>query len=169
MHDKDGMEKINYEDFLIKPKDDWIRKSTTNIYYPQLTSSSSTTTTTTPNLLQTHRLRKRHQKRFSVSRFASLLLDDNTSTIVKCMAVTTTKIDQAAIEANIERRKKKKEEEEERESKKSTQPPPPPLHWKSRNLEIGSGCVRCVWDVYYEKLEAYDKLYNSSDPKKLQI
>ncbi|KAK1575965.1 hypothetical protein Q3G72_009773 [Acer saccharum] len=48
--------------------------------------------------------------------------DDNTSTIVKRMAVTTTKTDQAAIEANIE----KKKEEEERESKKSTQPPPPP-------------------------------------------
>ena len=26
------MENINYEDFLIKPKDDWIRKSTTNVY-----------------------------------------------------------------------------------------------------------------------------------------
>ncbi|KAK1560700.1 hypothetical protein Q3G72_029852 [Acer saccharum] len=38
------------------------------------------------------------------------------------MAMTTTKNDQAAIEANIE----KKKEEEERESKKSTQLPPPP-------------------------------------------
>ena len=25
----------------------------------------------------------------------------------------------------------------------------------------GSGCVRCVWDVYYEELEEYNKLYKS--------
>ncbi|KAE8707742.1 putative Glutaredoxin-1, grx1 [Hibiscus syriacus] len=24
----------------------------------------------------------------------------------------------------------------------------------------GSGCVRCVWDVYYEELEAYNNLYS---------
>ena len=26
------MENINYEDFLIKPKDEWITKSTANVY-----------------------------------------------------------------------------------------------------------------------------------------
>ncbi|KAI9164850.1 hypothetical protein LWI28_003232 [Acer negundo] len=88
--------------------------------------------------------------------------DDNTSTIVKRMAAMTTKNDQAAIEVNIE----KKQEEEERESKKSMQPPPPPLPEKPEPGDCcGSGCVRCVWDVYYEELEAYDKLYNNSDPK----
>ncbi|KAK0603647.1 hypothetical protein LWI29_007189 [Acer saccharum] len=89
-------------------------------------------------------------------------LDDNTSTNVKRMAATTTKNDQAAIEVNIE----KKQEEEERESKKSMQPPPPPPPEKPEPGDCcGSGCVRCVWDVYYEELEAYDNLYNNSDPK----
>ncbi|TXG71420.1 hypothetical protein EZV62_006355 [Acer yangbiense] len=71
--------------------------------------------------------------------------DENTSTIVKRMAVTTTKTDQAAIEANI----KKKKEEEERESKKSTQPLPlpPPLPEKpelgdwERMRTMRTGCV----------------------------
>ncbi|KAL9229532.1 hypothetical protein vseg_004989 [Gypsophila vaccaria] len=31
----------------------------------------------------------------------------------------------------------------------------------------GSGCVRCVWDVYYDELESYNQLlqeYNSAKP-----
>ncbi|KAK0583146.1 hypothetical protein LWI29_033812 [Acer saccharum] len=61
------------------------------------------------------------------------------------MAVTTTKTDQAAIEANIE---KKKEEEEERESKKSTQLPPPSSVGKAGTWRLGAdaynACGMCI-------------------------
>lgn len=44
---------------------------------------------------------------------------------------------------------------------------PPPLPEKPLPGDCcGSGCVRCVWDVYYEELEAYNEYYkNQSDPK----
>jgi len=54
----------------------------------------------------------------------------------------------------------------EEESKKKTAPPPPPPPEKPEPGDCcGSGCVRCVWDVYYEELEEYDKL-NKSDSSK---
>lgn len=52
--------------------------------------------------------------------------------------------------------KNKKESEE--ESKQKLPPPPEkPLPGDC----CGSGCVRCVWDVYYEELEDYNKLCES--------
>ncbi|KAL5754532.1 hypothetical protein ACOSP7_022752 [Xanthoceras sorbifolium] len=77
---------------------------------------------------------------------------DNTTVVRRRMA---TESDPAAIKDNIE---KKVKEEEERESKKS--PPPPPPEKPEPGDCCGSGCVRCVWDVYYEELEAYNKLYD---------
>ncbi|KAH8503675.1 hypothetical protein H0E87_014808 [Populus deltoides] len=54
----------------------------------------------------------------------------------------------------------------EEESKKKTAPPPPPPPEKPEPGDCcGSGCVRCVWDVYYEELEEYDKLYKSDSSK----
>ncbi|XP_020202852.1 uncharacterized protein LOC109788519 [Cajanus cajan] len=41
--------------------------------------------------------------------------------------------------------------------------PPPPEKPEPGDC-CGSGCVRCVWDVYYEELEEYDKLYKQDDP-----
>ncbi|GAB4848506.1 hypothetical protein Ancab_003213 [Ancistrocladus abbreviatus] len=35
--------------------------------------------------------------------------------------------------------------------------PPPPEKPEPGDC-CGSGCVRCVWDIYYEELDAYDKL-----------
>ena len=56
----------------------------------------------------------------------------------------------------------KNKELEEEESKKLPPPPEKPLPGDC----CGSGCVRCVWDVYYEELEEYDKLYKTdSKPK----
>nr|POE75855.1 upf0651 protein [Quercus suber] len=58
--------------------------------------------------------------------------------------------------------KELEEEEEQEESKKFPPPPEKPLPGDC----CGSGCVRCVWDVYYEELEEYDKLYKTdSKPK----
>lgn len=44
---------------------------------------------------------------------------------------------------------------------------PPPLPEKPLPGDCcGSGCVRCVWDIYYEELEAYNEYYrNESEPK----
>ncbi|XP_030530904.1 uncharacterized protein LOC115741238 [Rhodamnia argentea] len=44
---------------------------------------------------------------------------------------------------------------EEVEDEKRSAPPPPP-EMPSPGDCCGSGCVRCVWDVYYEELEAYN-------------
>lgn len=66
------------------------------------------------------------------------------------------------FESKTEGIKNKKLEEEEEESKKLPPPPEKPLPGDC----CGSGCVRCVWDVYYEELEEYDKLYKTdSKPK----
>lgn len=47
--------------------------------------------------------------------------------------------------------------------KKSPQPPPPPPPEKPLTDDCcGSGCDRCVWDIYYEELEAYNKLYGGN-------
>ncbi|KAJ0097490.1 hypothetical protein Patl1_28991 [Pistacia atlantica] len=55
---------------------------------------------------------------------------------------------------------KQEKEEPKQESKELPQPPPPPEKPEPGDC-CGSGCVRCVWDVYYEELEAYDKLYKT--------
>lgn len=43
---------------------------------------------------------------------------------------------------------------EEKEEKLLPSPPEKPLPGDC----CGSGCVRCVWDIYYEELEDYNKL-----------
>ncbi|XP_052195131.1 uncharacterized protein LOC127803133 [Diospyros lotus] len=45
-----------------------------------------------------------------------------------------------------------------KEDEKLPPPPEKPLPGDC----CGSGCVRCVWDVYYEELEAYNKLLSKS-------
>ncbi|KAL6993483.1 hypothetical protein U1Q18_011599 [Sarracenia purpurea var. burkii] len=42
--------------------------------------------------------------------------------------------------------------------------PPPPEKPLPGDC-CGSGCVRCVWDVYYEELEDYNKLLSESKGK----
>ncbi|GFY93926.1 hypothetical protein Acr_09g0003720 [Actinidia rufa] len=42
---------------------------------------------------------------------------------------------------------------------------PPPPEKPLRGDCCGSGCVRCVWDVYYEELEDYKKLFSESKSK----
>jgi Oxidoreductase-like protein, N-terminal len=56
-------------------------------------------------------------------------------------------------EASIEIKKSDNEEIKPGVSKKALEPPEKPLPGDC----CGSGCVRCVWDVYYEELEAYNK------------
>ncbi|KAG6386759.1 hypothetical protein SASPL_151933 [Salvia splendens] len=51
----------------------------------------------------------------------------------------------------------KSTEEKEKTPEKSTPAVPPPEKPLPGDC-CGSGCVRCVWDVYYEELEDYNKL-----------
>ncbi|KAI3415126.1 uncharacterized protein J3R85_015439 [Psidium guajava] len=58
----------------------------------------------------------------------------------------------------------------ERDDQPKRSPPPPPPEKPLPDDCCGSGCVRCVWDIYYDELEAYNKLYkidgSDSDPSK---
>ncbi|GFQ03944.1 hypothetical protein PHJA_002538200 [Phtheirospermum japonicum] len=45
---------------------------------------------------------------------------------------------------------------------KTTQPIPPPPEKPLPGDCCGSGCIRCVWDVYYEELEEYNRLYKAN-------
>ncbi|KAB2618125.1 hypothetical protein D8674_013994 [Pyrus ussuriensis x Pyrus communis] len=38
---------------------------------------------------------------------------------------------------------------------------PQPIEAAKPKEEEGNGCVRCVWDVYYDELDEYNKLYKS--------
>ncbi|KAK6924442.1 Oxidoreductase-like, N-terminal [Dillenia turbinata] len=52
----------------------------------------------------------------------------------------------------------------EEETKGLPEKSPPPLPEKPLPGDCcGSGCVRCVWDVYYEELDAYNNYYKSKD------
>lgn len=62
-------------------------------------------------------------------------------------------------EASASKGAQREEEEEEVEDEKRSAPappPPPPPEVPSPGDCCGSGCVRCVWDVYCEELEAYN-------------
>uniref|UniRef100_A0A7C9E3Q4 Oxidoreductase-like domain-containing protein n=1 Tax=Opuntia streptacantha TaxID=393608 RepID=A0A7C9E3Q4_OPUST len=51
---------------------------------------------------------------------------------------------------------------DEREKKPVKELPPPPEKPEPGDC-CGSGCVRCVWDVYYEELDAYNQLLKQFD------
>ncbi|KZV41243.1 hypothetical protein F511_28658 [Dorcoceras hygrometricum] len=53
---------------------------------------------------------------------------------------------------------------EEKKEKPTTSVPPIPEKPLPGDC-CGSGCVRCVWDVYYEELEEYQRLYSDTHPK----
>ncbi|KAM1971797.1 hypothetical protein ACFX16_018683 [Malus domestica] len=58
-----------------------------------------------------------------------------------------------------------KPKEEEAKSAEKTPPPPPPEKPEPGDC-CGSGCVRCVWDVYYDELDEYNKLYKCDSNSK---
>lgn len=55
----------------------------------------------------------------------------------------------------------KSKEEKDKASEKSKPAIPPPPEKPLPGDCCDSGCVRCVWDVYYEELEEYDRLYKA--------
>ncbi|KAF4392522.1 hypothetical protein G4B88_005481, partial [Cannabis sativa] len=51
----------------------------------------------------------------------------------------------------------------------SEKPPPPPPPEKPLPGDCcGSGCVRCVWDIYYDELEDYNKLYKTDSKPSIE-
>ncbi|CAH8350085.1 unnamed protein product [Eruca vesicaria subsp. sativa] len=50
--------------------------------------------------------------------------------------------------------------EEKKDKEEEVSLPPPPEKPEPGDC-CGSGCVRCVWDVYYEELEDYNRLSTS--------
>lgn len=81
--------------------------------------------------------------RFSCVRFPKIVMADE--------AENKTLSSESSVQTTEEDPKQKSESE-------SKKPPPPPEKPDPGDC-CGSGCVRCVWDVYYEELEAYEKLY----------
>lgn len=71
-----------------------------------------------------------------------------------------TKNDQESVRPKEDIDTVKKEEEQVKEQAETKKSPPPPEKPEPGDC-CGSGCVRCVWDVYYEELEAYNKLYEN--------
>ncbi|KAL6000380.1 hypothetical protein ACLOJK_024075 [Asimina triloba] len=57
----------------------------------------------------------------------------------------------SSLTVEKEREKDKNEREEKKEEEESPPEKPEPGDC------CGSGCVRCVWDVYYDELEEYNK------------
>ncbi|CAF2136338.1 hypothetical protein HID58_004506 [Brassica napus] len=53
------------------------------------------------------------------------------------------------------------EEKKDKDKKEEVSLPPPPEKPEAGDC-CGSGCVRCVWDVYYDELEEYNKLTAST-------
>ncbi|CAI9757827.1 unnamed protein product [Fraxinus pennsylvanica] len=66
-------------------------------------------------------------------------------------------------EPTVESKDKVEKGLENSKSKSNISPPPPPPPEKPLPGDCcGSGCIRCVWDVYYEELDEYNKLYNTN-------
>uniref|UniRef100_A0A0A0KKK8 Uncharacterized protein n=2 Tax=Cucumis sativus TaxID=3659 RepID=A0A0A0KKK8_CUCSA len=84
------------------------------------------------------------------------------------------------MQSSVDSKKKGVEEEKaekEKEKEEMVKLPPPPEKPLPGDC-CGSGCVRCVWDVYYEELEDYNKLCEKGsggtkkegdDPSKAQM
>lgn len=67
---------------------------------------------------------------------------------------TSTEVKDKVVE---EKKDKDKKEEEE------VSLPPPPEKPEAGDC-CGSGCIRCVWDVYYDELEEYNNKLSASTP-----
>ncbi|PIN16635.1 hypothetical protein CDL12_10726 [Handroanthus impetiginosus] len=63
-------------------------------------------------------------------------------------------------DGNVDQISKSKEEKEKGPEKSTPAIPPPPEKPLPGDC-CDSGCVRCVWDVYYEELEEYNRLYKA--------
>ncbi|KAI3451020.1 hypothetical protein Pfo_007685 [Paulownia fortunei] len=119
-----------------------------------LTLRRITTTTTNPFRF---RFNHHHPKPFSLN-------NDNISIYPKTMADEPKKTDiqPGNADSTTTLNVSKSKDEKQNESEKSTPPIPPPPEKPLPGDCCGSGCVRCVWDLYYEELEEYNRLYKAN-------
>ncbi|XP_059293114.1 uncharacterized protein LOC132046488 [Lycium ferocissimum] len=101
-------------------------------------------------------IRFNHPKSLSGPNFAALKTpmadkENNKSTIESTMDNKST----------VESTTNNKTETEKNQEKSTVTIPPPPEKPLPGDC-CGSGCVRCVWDMYYEELEEYNQLYKSN-------
>lgn len=83
----------------------------------------------------------------------------------------TNNLKMGSIEQQQQQQKPSEEEEYKKNQQSPLAPPPAPI---AKTLEppekplpgdcCGSGCVRCVWDIYYEELEEYNNSLSNSSP-----
>uniref|UniRef100_A0A5B7CFM2 Oxidoreductase-like domain-containing protein n=1 Tax=Davidia involucrata TaxID=16924 RepID=A0A5B7CFM2_DAVIN len=103
----------------------------------------------TANRITVYRRSHHHPKLFCV----------NNTTLGGTMADEANKKSQLGDESS------KLKNEAEKQPEESPPLPPPPEKPLPGDC-CGSGCVRCVWDVYYDELEAYNNLCNSNSKPK---
>ncbi|XP_010420437.1 PREDICTED: uncharacterized protein LOC104706016 [Camelina sativa] len=70
------------------------------------------------------------------------------------VTMATTESDNLVKTSTEETDKKNKDDNKKKEEEEVSVPPPPEK--PEPGDCCGSGCVRCVWDVYYEELEDYN-------------
>ncbi|XP_006340687.1 uncharacterized protein [Solanum tuberosum] len=76
-------------------------------------------------------------------------------------ALKSSMAEEANLKSTVESTKNNKTESEKKQEESKVTIPPPPEKPLPDDC-CGSGCVRCVWDMYYEELEEYNKLYKSN-------
>ncbi|KAK4368099.1 hypothetical protein RND71_011891 [Anisodus tanguticus] len=74
--------------------------------------------------------------------------------------------EEANSKSTIESTTNNKTEADKNQEKSKVTIPPPPEKPLSGDC-CGSGCVRCVWDIYYEELQEYNQFYKSNPDVKL--
>ncbi|KAF5457257.1 hypothetical protein F2P56_021371 [Juglans regia] len=146
------------------------------VHYPP--SRDSADTLARASVVNWHRFRARVG--LPMSRGASLTLGESLTNTIAIFNLrlrdpsrffrANSGCDSMADEAKIHQPKpeiigNEKELEEESKTKEELTLPPPPEKPLPGDC-CGSGCVRCVWDIYYEELEAYDKLCKSNSESK---
>ncbi|KAJ8567578.1 hypothetical protein K7X08_019786 [Anisodus acutangulus] len=80
-------------------------------------------------------------------------------------ALKTPMAEEANSKSTIESTTNNKTEADKNQEKSKVTIPPPPEKPLPGDC-CGSGCVRCVWDIYYEELEEYNQLYKSNSDVK---
>ncbi|KAI3461953.1 hypothetical protein Pfo_018616 [Paulownia fortunei] len=95
------------------------------------------------------------QEAFSITNHFTSVNHDTMSEESKNKVVEPEKVDPTTLNFS------KSKEEKEKASEKSTPAIPPPPEKPLPGDCCGSGCVRCVWDVYYDELEEYNRLYKA--------
>ncbi|KAG8383392.1 hypothetical protein BUALT_Bualt04G0007700 [Buddleja alternifolia] len=110
------------------------------------------TTTTTPY----QQFRSNRQNLNNISVFPKSMADESKKTDIQ------PEKDESATKTTTATTLSVSGSKEEKQTEKSTPSIPPPPEKPLPGDCCGSGCVSCVWDLYYEELEEYNKIYKAN-------